>query len=202
MEDARGDWLWQVCQAASATEQLRAPLLAALQAIEPNPAAEQHCQLARHFALAGDGRFTSELRRIVAERAADDTDTFAEEMLIRLEGPDGFLAAASRHGAHLDSRDWEWFDREIADYATKWLGADQTLELLATHSATDLALGRFREGWMQARRTQAASAPASLQDRMGKFSVNDVFTAAQAESKSQFSFRGWGDDSPRIPTLL
>jgi hypothetical protein len=192
VEDARGDWLWQILSAASMAQRLSAEVLAALLRIEESDAGPQLCQLARHYALAGDDRFQSELRRIVEDRPCQDDDLLGVEELVRLEGSDGFVRAVRRHGFELLSREWEWFDGDLAYIGIRWLGEEFAISLLDSHATADANIRRFTESWQLDRRIRAAHKPVPYRERVGEYSKDEIIAAAEATDKTSTRFRGWG----------
>lgn len=192
VEDTRGDWLWQLLKAASLEQEFQEQIFTAFKDIDESKAQSQLCQLARHFALSGDERFRAQLRRIVTEKPVDDSPWLGEEELIRLDGAEGFILAVSQHGAELASREPDWFDRSLGDEGVEWLGEECVVELLSTAAANNREVHRFQEAWEEQKKQWENREQVSHRERVGKYKVEEVITAAESTEKTSVRFRGWG----------
>jgi hypothetical protein len=192
VEDARGDWLYQLLAIASLTERFQESILVALRTIESSDVAAQLCQLARHYALHGGDDFRRQLLRIVTEMPVKDCEWLGEKELIQLDGEQGFLVAVRRHGIDLESRDWEWFDGALVDTAMERLGEQRALEALEAYAAKECHVTRFRDAWRSDhdRRTNDQQIP--YRERVSAYSADNVIQAAEQSTGRYFSFRGWG----------
>jgi len=192
VEDARGDWLWQLLKASSLEKQLQEQIFASLKNIDESDAEFQLCQLARHFATAGDERFEVELRHIVAEEPSEERSTLGVSELIRLNGDNGFLFAVERYGAELSSREWEWFDYSLGRQGIHWLGKEHVFEILNASAANSSNVQRFKDAWFEDRERQANRKQLPYRERVGKYTAKEVITAAESPEKSPIRFRAWG----------
>ncbi len=192
VEEVRGSWLWQLIVAAALVDQFKDAIHEALEAIEESDAEAQLCQLARYFASAGDNRFVKQLRRIVIEKPVQEGEWLGEEELISLTGKDGFLAAVGRHGADLVSRDWEWFDRTLADTAVEKLGEESVIQMLHTAASGDNRVQRFFEAWMNDRDRQNGANKNAYREQLASYTAKDAIQAAEHPGEGHFCFRAWG----------
>src|SRR5262249_10621416 len=104
-EEARGPWLWQILEAAGATEELREPILDSLGSVSDGLASQQLCQFAVFYAMLGDHRFRHALQRIVSQKPAADCPWLGEEELIELDSTAGFLYSARVRASTLPHRE-------------------------------------------------------------------------------------------------
>ena len=197
VDDPRGPWLWQLLVAAGRVERVKEPILAAVEDIENSDAGYQLCQLSRCLVAAGDERFRAQLRRIVAEKPVADEPLLGEEELMQVDGEAGFVAAVRRHGIDLASREWEWFDGVLADNGAELLGEEHVLNLLETHAAGDLHVGRFRDQWLQQRQPSQRSPHVQHQKRIKALTAADIIAAAETQGNVCVPFRGWGRQAER-----
>lgn len=190
VEDSRGDWLWSMVQAVGATERFRVPILHALYDLSDDGNASQLCELALCYARQGDETFRSLLYEFVEQKRFDGALWRAEEAVIELDGEQGFRFAARVRGQLLTDREWEWEDENLIDIAAERFGEERVNGLLETSS--DEAIRRFREAWRREKQREAGrTPPESHQERMTAIPVEEVFRAAEGESKCYW-FRGWG----------
>jgi len=190
VESARGDWLWQMVRAVGAEERFRLPILHALYDLSDDRSAEQLCELARHYAEAGDETFRSRLYEIVERKPVADSPWLGEKELIALGGEQAFLFAARVRGRLLESREWEWDDGNLIELAAERFGEEHVGTLL--EAANDEAVARFREHWRQDRQKEAENPNLrSYNERMAAIPIQEVFRAAEGGTKCWW-FRGWG----------
>jgi hypothetical protein len=192
VERPRGDWLWQILVSASLAARFSGELLAALSRIEESHAEFQLCQFARHYARAGDERFRIELRRIVETKRVIETPSLGEVELIRLDGSQGFLLAVRRHGADLQSRDWDGFDDVLVDDGIKYLGEQHIHESLVSEANQNEHVRRFRDAWIAEQRKRAARGQAPPSDLTSQYSPDQVIASAESPAKGSPFFRRWG----------
>ncbi|HIG29438.1 MAG TPA: hypothetical protein EYQ50_17250 [Verrucomicrobiales bacterium] len=192
LEESRGDWLWQLISAASLIEHLTEPVLEAIENIREPIVGHQLCEIARHYVLAGDERFRLQLQRIVKEKPVMDAQWLGEQELIRLEDSDGFLTAVIRHGADLESREWDWFDATLTGKGIEWLGRDCTIELLNSHAVTDDRVRRFNDLWLKEQQQGEDTKRVPYRERYGNFTLEEIITAAESSEKKEVRFQVWG----------
>ncbi|QDV19655.1 hypothetical protein Pan153_43210 [Gimesia panareensis] len=197
-EAPRGDWLWEIINAAGFRNEIRVPLLHALYDLSDPENARQLCKLAQHYAASGDAAFRDLLYQIVTQKplAAADYDFLGESELLALEGERGFLCAAKSRGAQLKHIDWDWPEESLLREAGKLIGETRIRELLSSTSDPDL--NRFFESWQQqlrekAERKQQKQGHRKKQQRQqtDKISVETVLEAARGETQCYW-FRSWG----------
>jgi hypothetical protein len=145
VESSRGDWLWRMVRAVGAADRFRVPILHALYDLSDDRSASQLCELARHYAEAGDDAFRTLLYEIVEQKPFAHSPWLGEEEVITLNGERGFLFAARVRGRLLAGRAWGWDDRSLIDLAGERFGEANVGRLL--EAATDEAVSRFREHW-------------------------------------------------------
>jgi hypothetical protein len=190
VDDPRGAWLWQMIVAVGVRERFRAPILHALYDLADNRSTQQLCQLARHYAEAGDEASRARLYQIVEQKPVADTPWLGEEEIVALDGEQGFLFAARTRGINLLARQWEWDDDSLVDLAVERFGAEPVRVLL--ESSSDEAVKRFRDRWHDDRQRQAGQEQRnSPRLRTVATSVEEVMRAAEGDSKC-FWLRGWG----------
>src|SRR5207249_9100779 len=128
-------------------ERFRVPILHALYDLADDGSACQLCQLARHYAEAGDETFRTRLYEIVEQKPIPDSPWLGEEDVVALDGEQAFLFAARVRGRSLASREWEWDDGHLIDLAMKQLGQPHVGRLL--DASPYEAVKRFRDRWRQ-----------------------------------------------------
>ncbi|QDT80607.1 hypothetical protein Mal35_40790 [Gimesia maris] len=194
-EDLRGDWLWEIINAAGFRNAIRVPLLHDLSDPEN---ARQLCKLAQHYAASGDTTFRDLLYQIVTQKplAAADYDFLGESELLTLEGERGFLCAAKSRGAQLDKFDWDWPEESFLREAGELIGETRIRELLS--STSDLDLNRFFKSWQQQLREKAERKQQKRRHHKKQqaqqtegTSVEMVLEAARGETHCSW-FRSWG----------
>src|SRR4051794_4191769 len=84
VERSRGDWLWQMIRAVAAADRFRVPILHALYSLPDGRSAHQLCELAGHYAEAGDDTFRGRLYDIVARKPVADSPCLGEEEIVQL----------------------------------------------------------------------------------------------------------------------
>jgi hypothetical protein len=190
VEGPRGGWLWQMVRAVGATERFRVPILHALYDLADDRSENQLCQLARHYAEAGDETFRSRLYEIVEQKPVADSPSLGEEEILTLDGEQAFLFAARARGMNLADREWESDDGSLIDLAAERFGEEHVGSLL--EAATDEAISRFREHWRQDQQKQAQKqSHRSHKERMAATPIQEILRAAEGDSRC-FWFRGWG----------
>ncbi|MDB5306065.1 MAG: hypothetical protein JWO38_267 [Gemmataceae bacterium] len=190
VESSRGDWLWQMVRAVGATERFRVPILHALYDLSDERSASQLCELARHYAVAGDETFRIRLYEIVEQKPFTQSPWLGEEEVVALDGASGFLFAAGVRGRLLASREWEWDDGSLIDLTSERFGEGHVSGLL--EASSDGAIIRFREGWRRERQRNAEErSPQSHRERMTATPVEEAIRAAESEGRC-FWLRGWG----------
>jgi len=197
-EDLRGDWLWEIINAAGFRNEIRVPLLHALYGLSDLENARQLCKLAQHYAASGDNAFRDLLYQIVTQKplAAADYDYLGESELLALEGERGFLCAAKSRGVQLKQIAWDWPEESLLREATILIGETRILELLGSTSDPDL--NRFFESWQQQLREKAERKQQKQHHHKKKqrqqteeTSVETILEAAQGETHCSW-FRSWG----------
>jgi hypothetical protein len=190
VESSQGDWLWRMVRAVGATERFRVPILHALYDLSDDRSASQLCELARHYAEAGDDTFRTLLYEIVERKPFAHSPWLGEAEIITLDGERGFLFAARVRGRLLAGREWEWDDRSFIDLAGERLGEANVGSQL--EAATDEAVSRFREHWRQEKQKKAEQGDQrSHGEKMAAIPVEEAIRAAEGDSKC-FWLRGWG----------
>ncbi len=191
VEGMRGDWLWQMVQATGAADRFRVPILHALYELSDERSADQLCELARHYAVMGDEAFRLRLYEIVDRNPFPNyCACLGEEEILALDGEPALLFAARVRGASLASREWEWEDGSLADFAVKRFGEGRVKELL--EASSDAAISRFRDGWRHDELHRARPGrPNAHRERLAAIPVAEVIREIESESKSYW-FRGWG----------
>lgn len=188
-EESRGDWLWQLIRTVGATARLRVPILHALYGMTDERSATQLCELARCYAQTGDDPFRTLLYDIVERKPFETSPWIGEEELVALEGERGFLHAAQVRGRLLNSREWEWDDQNLIDFASELLGAEQVACLL--DASPDDAIRRFRECWRNNQPVQSEDQRQSYRDRLAAVPVAEAIQAAEGGTNCYW-LRGWG----------
>ena len=190
-EKTRGTWLWRIIQALHAEARFRPAILEAMQHLTEVWTTQQLCQLAFHYASAGDEAFRSRLYQIVEVRPFDDIPWLLEWPILHLDGQQGFLFAARIRGQQLENREWEWDDQTLLDEAVERLGEGRVDELLG--ATTDGSLTRYRDVWLQKKReSQEGTNPRqSHVTRMRAITVSQIMEAAQGKDACYW-LRGWG----------
>lgn len=191
VEEYRGDWLWQIMQAAHKEDQFRAAIFEALNHLAEDDAA-QLCQLGFHYAMAGDDAFRSRLYQIVEEKPLADVRHLGEEEIVRLDGDEAFLFAARLRGRQLENRDWDWDDSVLIDESVKRLGEDRVR--ISLEAESDEATRRFREAWIRAKSDseETKNARPTHADKMKQIPVADIIAAAESPETPYPYLRGWG----------
>ena len=191
VDEYRGDWLWQIMQAAHTEDQFRAAIFEALNHLAEDDAA-QLCQLGFHYAMAGDDAFRSRLYQIVEEKPLADMRYLGEEEIVRLDGDEAFLFTARLRGRQLENRDWEWDDSVLIDESVKRLGEDRVRQSL--EAASDQAARRYREAWIKTNNESepAGNARSVHVDKMRQIPVADITAAAESPESKYPYLRGWG----------
>jgi hypothetical protein len=203
VEDTRGDWLWRMIRALGAADRFRVPILHALHALSDGPSAGQLCELAGHYAEAGDEAFRMRLYDIVEQKPIADSPWLGEEEIVQLDGEEAFLFAARARGRRLADREWDWDDAALVQHAIGRFGETRTNDLI--ERATDGEIGPFREGWKRWQKDQVGRQQGpSLRDRMRAITVGDIISAAESNSTRFWLFRGWGRhaDAADLGTVL
>ncbi|MCR9232339.1 MAG: hypothetical protein NXI29_15105 [bacterium] len=196
-EAPRGDWLWEVINAAGFRNEIRVPLLHALYELSAPENARQLCKLAQHYAASGDAAFRDLLYQIVSQKPlAADYDFLGESELLALEGERGFLCAAKSRGVQLKQIAWDWPEESLLREAGELIEETRIRELLSSTSDPDL--NRFFKSWQEQlrqkakRKQQKQSHSKKLQCKISEeISVETVIEAAQGEDNCSW-FRGWG----------
>jgi hypothetical protein len=191
IDDPRGDWLWKMVRAVSATERFRVPILHALYELSDERSADQLCELARYYGAMGDEAFRSRLYEIVERNPYPNyCACLGEEEILALDGEPAFLFAARVRGESLAAREWEWEDGNLVYLAVTRLGDERVSELL--DASADAAIRRYRDDWRSAERRKAGPGqPNSHRKRMEAIPVAEIIREAESDSKS-YKFRGWG----------
>ncbi len=196
VENPRGDWLQQIIRAVRATERFRVPILHALYDLSEDRSANQLCELACHYAEAGDETFHTRLYEIVERKPFPHSHWLAEQQIVDLDGEQGFLFAARVRGRLLASREWQWDDGNLIDIASERFGEEQVRGIL--EASSDEAISRFRESWQRERQSKAEGCTQDTADllvqshreRMTAIPVEEVIRAA--ENAEGGCLRGWG----------
>jgi hypothetical protein len=191
VEGMRGDWLWEMVQAAGAANRFRVPILHALYELSDERSADQLCDLARRYVATGDEAFRSRLYDIVERNPfPNDCACLGEEEILALDGEPAFLFAARVRGTNLAGREWEWEDGSLTDFAVKRFGEGRVRELL--DASTDATIRRFRDGWRQDKLRKARPPqPDAHRQKMAAISVAEIIRATEGDTKCYW-FRGWG----------
>lgn len=205
VEDARGEWLWRMIQASDAADRFRVSILHALYDLSDYRSAYQLCELARHYAEAGDETFRLRLYEIVEQKPVPDSRSLGEEEILQLDGEKAFVFAARVRGETLAGRAWEWDDDVLVAQAIERFGADQVNNLLS--NAGDRAIATYLRAW-ESQEPMIAQQKEDLpyRERMRAIAVDDILSAAESNDAS-FSFsryRGWGRcaDEAQLETVL
>jgi hypothetical protein len=191
-EESRGTWLWQIIQVLHAEARFRSAILAAMQSFTEVRTAQQLCELAFHYASAGDEAFRSRLYQIVEVRPFDDIPWLVEWPILQLDGEQGFLFAARIRGQQLEKREWEWDDQYLLDQAIERFGEGRVDELL--RATTDGTLARYRDIVLQ-KKSESKERTSPRQDhaeRMRQIPVSEIISSVELLSGSQQPLRGWG----------
>jgi hypothetical protein len=191
-EDNRGEWLWNIMDAAGAVGRFREPILEALRSITTESDAYQLCELAFHFATQGDVAFETALYEFVEKKPVADCPWIGEGQLLELGGETAFPLIARVRGRLLEQRDWKWDDAAVVDRAVEKLGEQRAQELL--NSNDDAAIRRFLAGWRNYTSRPQEPQRQSHAERMRAITVDEILSAAKADDTRsvQFRFRGWG----------
>jgi len=192
VEEPRGEWLWKMVRAVDAVDRFRVPILHALYELSDDRSASQLCDLARHYAEAADETFRTRLYEIVEQKPIAGSPWLGEEEIVQLEGEKAFLFAARVRGKQLASREWEWDDENLINYAIERFGEGRVIHLL--EHTTDEAIRLFCESWLQQEQTRdGREQRRSRRDEMRAITVSDI-TSAAATDNTRFGslFRGWG----------
>ncbi|HTN02056.1 MAG TPA: hypothetical protein VL132_09270 [Planctomycetaceae bacterium] len=188
-EENRGEWLWNVAQAAGAIEYLREPILEAFRSLSNERDAYQMCVLAGQFAHWGDGRFVDALYDIVERRPfALKYPSIGEGQLMDIAGEPGLLFIAGIRGRLLRERSWEWDDGAIVDWAIEQFGEDRTAEVLQASDDSDVR--RFFGVWKNQVSVEPASPGSSLVDQLRTASALDAIADARTTG-NRFRMRTW-----------
>lgn len=191
VEDSRGAWLWRMIQAVDAADRFRAPILHALNDLSDDRNASQLCELAHHYAEAGDETLRTRLYEIVEQKPLADCPWLGEREILQLDGEKGLLFAARVRGRLLANREWHWEDGNLIDDAVTRFGEERVRSLLK--DTTDEAIRRIQEGWNQEKQRKVERKPyPSHKERMRAITVSDVIAEAEKESPALGMFRGWG----------
>ena len=190
-EESRGTWLWQIIQACHAATRFRPAIIEAMQNLTDERTTQQLCELALHYASAGDEAFRSRLYQIVEVRPFDDIPWLVEWPILHLDGEQGFLFAARIRGQQLVKREWEWDDQYLLDVAVELLGEGRVNEMLQT--STDGTLKHYRDVWLQKKsELQHDANPRQAQaERMRQIPISEIISAAESAANYPY-FRGWG----------
>jgi hypothetical protein len=191
-EEPRGDWLWQIVEAAGAIEDFREPILESLGRLYEGLAAQQLCQFAVSYGMRGDHRFRDTLRRIVSEKPVPDCPWLGEEQLVELDGTVGFLFAAKVRALSLPGREWDWDDEAVVDSAVEKYGRQTVIELVEQESESTPELREFLEAWRVARETRATNSAESHRERMRQYTLDDAIRVAEGTLGPAGLLRGWG----------
>lgn len=187
VEEYRGNWLWELIDAAGLVGAFRDPILTALQNLDAESPDGQLCQLARHYAERGDHAFRAALYDIVAHKPYPEECTFGEDEILSLDGETAFLYAARVRGNQNRSPEWNWDDDRLIREAAERFGGEQRIEqLLRNDSSTGAQI--FLERWTQDRRPGNHVEPPVEPAR----SLADVLQSAATPDASTFWLRRWG----------
>jgi hypothetical protein len=191
VNEVRGEWLWEIVQAAGAADRFRVPILHALYELAEECGAYQLCKLAQCYGQLGDDAFRSRLYEIVEQKPfPNDWSCLGEEEIITLDGEQAFLFAARLRGASLADREWVWEDDSLIQVAVKRFGQSRVSGLL--EASSDAAIRRFRDGWRRDELRKAGpKQPDTYKERMAAIPVAEIIREAEGESKRSL-FRGWG----------
>lgn len=189
--ERRGIWLWQMIQAMQAVERFRTPILDALRTFPDQRSALQLCELARHFAEAGDERFRKRLYEILEQQPIADWSALGEDEVVSLDGEAGFLFAARLRGRQLFTREWEWDDTALLQNASTKFGEARINELLSAPS--DEAMSRFERGRRQHVEQRAEKEPLpTWRDRVRAIRPSEIISRAHSRDSGYGQFRAWG----------
>ena len=150
----------------------------------------QLCGLAVPYALTGDHRFRTALRRVVADKPVPDSPWLGEADLIELDGSAGFRLAAEARGDALAGREWECDDGSFVETACELLGEAEVRRVLDEGSATSPGLRRFRDAWRVELPAPPGSTGETHAQRLARLGVDDVVRAAETGEPS-YLLRGW-----------
>jgi hypothetical protein len=190
IDEPRGDWLWRMIREVDAVDRFRVPILHALYELSDDRSANQLCELARHYAKAGDDTFRMRLYEIVERKPIAESHWLGEEEIIQLDGEEAFLFAARVRGGLLPSRDWEWDDEMLVHYAIERFGEERVDRLL--ENTRDGAIGFFRERWRRQKEVEAGRGQdLPYREEMRAIPVREIISAAESK-EPDFYFRGWG----------
>jgi hypothetical protein len=191
VEEYRGDWLWQIMQAARVEDRFRAAVFEALNNLVEDDAF-QLCQLAYHYAANGDEAFRQRLYKIVQEKPFAELRYLGEEGIIRLDGANALLFTIKLRGSQLENRDWEWDDSVLMYESIERLGEDRVMQL--RESVLDPDSRRFWDTWSKnkADSEEEKNSRPSHSDEMKLIPVAEVILAAQSSEANFPYFRGWG----------
>jgi hypothetical protein len=189
-EASRGNWLWQIIQAISATQRFRVPILHALHDLSAERSASQLCELALCYAKTGDGAFRDRLYEIVEQRPFPESPWLGEEEIVALDGERAFLFAARLRGHQLGTREWEWDDGSLVTQVIDQIGEERVNNLL--EASSDTAVRTFLDSWRRDKqRTADRKQPEAHRERMKAIPVEEIIRAAEGDTKCYW-FRGWG----------
>ncbi len=152
VEGARGEWLWKMVQAVDAVGRFRQPILHAMYDLVDVWTASQVCKLARGYAESGDKPFLKRLYEIVEQKPVVRCPWLGEQEFIHEHA---FQFAARIRGKQLASREWDWDDGSLVDYAIERCGEGRVESFL--QDSTDEAIQAFREGWLQYKKRRELS---------------------------------------------
>ena len=189
--DPRGEWLWQIIQAAGARDRFRPQILAALHTLSDEQNAQQLCQLARHYAGQGDEDFRKRLYEIVQQKPISEMPWIGEEEILALHGEEAFVFAAGLRGQELSTRDWEWHDNRLIEYAVECLGEGRILQLMDDFS--DDSIRNFYQQWRTEQKRLAERSPFPSRREVARAkTVDEILSAARSHNARFGQFRSWG----------
>jgi hypothetical protein len=201
LESIRGEWLKNIIKAAGAVGRFRNAVLQTLRSVPVERDAYQLCQLALHYAEAGDDEFGRCLYDIVAQRPIPACPWIGENEIFELGGKEAFGFIAHLRGTDLENRQWEWDDDAIVDRAIEKFGEGTVANFLG--SSADPAIKRFESHWRQSRSSPQESLP-SRAARVRSIPVAEIVSAAESDFAGISTLRIWGvcADDGELETVL
>jgi hypothetical protein len=188
LESSRGAWLWGLIRAGAYVDAFRPSILRALDELPDDRSANQLCEIAAEYALAGDGAFVERLRRIAMEKPVADSPWLAEEEYQRVAGEQALVDLAAVRGARLEQDPWGSDHRHIIERAEAELGPKRVAEWLG--SSLQMDVKRFERAWQDDEGPETSTRPDPRATQRA-IPVEQILAEAQGERRFH-RFSHWG----------